>query len=455
LRSGSKREGMSVRTISPDGKVRQLQRKLYLSAKKSKSRRFHALYERIHDWGVLQESWKRVRANGGAAGIDGETLKAIEAKGIEPFLKGIQQHLEEGRYHPVPVRRVEIEKRDGSGKKRPLGIPTVRDRVVQMAAKIVLEPVFEADFRDCSYGYRPKRSTVNAMERIRGLANKGYNFVLDGDIRNYFGSIDHEKLLEAVRRRISDRRVVKLIKKWLKAGVMTEGRLESSHVGTPQGGVISPLLSNVYLNMVDETWERENSALGILVRFCDDFVVLSRTRRAVEESRRRMAAALAGLELELHPEKTKIVELSWGKEGFDFLGWHVTKRASSRFRGRYFLNRWPSRRSMSRLYGRFRAMAHRNRRVRNVRELVAELNPVLRGWAEYFRTGNSRRKFQQADKVLWERLALYEAKRRFRNGPYYHRGLGRWNYEWFKKLGLFDLTHNGIIRYPGLEVSHA
>lgn len=453
LRSGSKREGMSVRTNSPDSKVRQLQRKLYLSAKKSKSRRFHALYERIHDWEVLQESWERVRANRGAAGIDGETLKAIETRGVEPFLKGIQQHLEEGRYHPVPVRRVEIEKRDGSGKKRPLGIPTVRDRVVQMAAKIVLEPVFEADFRDCSYGYRPKRSTVNAMERIRELANKGYNFVLDGDIRNYFGSIEHEKLLEAVRRRISDRRVVKLIKKWLKAGVMTEGRLESSLVGTPQGGVISPLLSNVYLNMVDEKWERENSTLGVLVRFCDDFVVLSRSRRAVEESRRWMAAKLTELKLELHSEKTKIVELAWGREGFDFLGWHITKRASARFRGRYFLNRWPSRRSMSRLYGRFRAIAHRNRRVRNVRELVAELNPVLRGWSEYFRTGNSRRKFQQADKVLWERLALYEARRRYRKGPYWD--LKRWSYDWFKGLGLFDLTRHGIIRYPGLEVSHA
>jgi len=444
-----------VRTNSPVGKVRQLQRKLYLSAKKSKSRRFHALYERIHDWEVLQEAWERVRSNRGAAGIDGETLKAIEAKGGEPFLKGIQQYLEEGRYHPVPVRRVEIDKRDGSGKKRPLGIPTVRDRVVQMAAKIVLEPVFEADFRDCSYGYRPKRSAVGAMERIRELANKGYNFVLDGDIRNYFGSIEHEKLLEAVRRRISDRRVVKLIKKWLKAGVMVEGRLEQSLVGTPQGGVISPLLSNVYLNMVDEEWERENSTLGVLVRYCDDFVVLSRTRRGIEEARRRMAAMLAGLKLELHPEKTRIVELAWGKEGFDFLGWHATKRASARFRGRFFLNRWPSRRSMSRLYGRFRAMAHRNRRVRNVRELVPELNRVLRGWSEYFRTGNSRRKFQQADKVLWERLALFEAKRRFRNGPYYYWGLQRWNYEWFKGLGLFDMTRNGIIRYPGLEVSHA
>jgi group II intron reverse transcriptase/maturase len=442
---------MPVKANHPIGKVRQLQRKLYLSAKRSKSRRFHALYERIHDWDVLQEAWARVRSNRGAAGIDGETLKVIEAKGVESFLKGIEHHLQEGRYHPGPVRRVEIPKPDG--RKRPLGIPTVRDRVVQMAAKIVLEPVFEADFRACSYGYRPKRSAVGAMERIRELANKGCNFVLDGDIRNYFGSIGHGKLLEAVRRRVSDRRVVKLIDKWLKAGVMTEGRLEPSWVGTPQGGVISPLLANVYLNGVDEAWERENSTFGELVRYCDDFVVLSRTRRAAEEARRRLAVMLAGLGLELHPEKTRVVELAWGKEGFDFLGWHVTKRASARFRGRYYLNRWPSRRSMSRLYARFRAMAHRNRRVRNVRELVPRLNAVLRGWAEYFRTGNSRGKFQQAQKVLWERLALFEAKRRYQRGPYWD--LGRWNYDWFKGLGLFDLTRPGLIRYPGLAASHA
>ena len=191
------------KTNDPIGKVRQLQRKLYLGAKRNKSRRFHALYERIHDWEVLEESWKRVRANHGAAGIDGKTLEAIEAEGIEAFLKKIQRYLQEGRYHPAAVRRVEIPKADGS--KRPLGIPTVRDRVVQMAAKMVLEPIFEADFKDASFGYRPKRGSLEAMEKIRGLANQGYNFVIDADIRNYFGSIEHEKLMNAVEDRKSTR----------------------------------------------------------------------------------------------------------------------------------------------------------------------------------------------------------------------------------------------------------
>ena len=439
-----------MKTKHPIGKVRQLQRKLYLSAKNSKNRRFHALYERIWDWEILEESWKRVRARGGAAGIDAEGIKDIEEKGVESFLLGIQQHLKEGRYHPAAVRRVEIPKADG--KKRPLGIPTIRDRVVQMAAKIVLEPVFEADFCNSSYGYRPKRGAVDAMERIRGLANRGYNFVLDADIRNYFGSIDHGILLNAVRRRISDRKVLKLISKWLKAGVMVEGKMTESLVGTPQGGVISPLLSNIYLYQMDEIWERENATLGELTRYCDDFVVLAKTRRGVEESKKKIEEILRRLKLELHPEKTRIVELSWGKEGFNFLGWYTRKCASVKYRGKYFLNRWPSSASMKKLYGKFRIMVRRNRGVRNVRELVVGLNQLLRGWANYFCTGNSTKKFQQAEKHLWERLVLFENKRRRRKGPYWNPG--RYDYEWFKGLGLYDLTCKGIIRYPGIAAAH-
>lgn len=441
----------SVKTNHPIGKVRQLQRKLYRSAKQSPNRRFHALYERIHGWEVLEESWKRVRANRGAAGIDEKTLEEIEDEGVETFLKGIQEYLQEGHYHPVAVRRVEIPK--ASGGKRPLGIPTVRDRVVQMAAKIVLEPIFEADFKDASFGYRPKRSTLEAMEKIRELANQGYNFVLDADIKNYFGSIEHEKLMKAVERRISDRRVLKLICKWLRAGVMAEGQWQESLVGTPQGGVISPLLSNVYLHELDVIWEKEHGKLGVLGRYCDDFVVLCRTPWAVAEAQKRVKKILRSLSLEMHPEKTKTVELARGKEGFKFLGWYARKCPSVRFPGKYFLNRWPSSESMKKLNGKIREVVHWQKPVRNVKELIVKLNPVLRGWANYFRTGNSRRKFDQVNKYLWMKTVLFENKRRRDVGPYWEPG--RFTYTWYKSLGFFDFMRKDLIRYPGMTYAKA
>lgn len=440
-----------MKTNHPIGKVRQLQRKLYRSAKQSPNRRFHALYERIHDWEVLEESWKRVRANRGAAGIDEKTLEEIEEGGVETFLKGIQKYLQEGRYHPLAVRRVEIPK--ASGGRRPLGIPTIRDRVVQMAAKIVLEPIFEADFKGSSFGYRPKRSALEAMEKIRELSNQGYNFVLDADIKNYFGSIDHEKLMKAVERRISDRRILKLIRKWLKVGVMAKGEWQESLVGTPQGGVISPLLSNMYLHELDATWEKKYSKLGVLVRYCDDFVVLSRTPWAVTEAQKKVKELLGNLSLEMHPEKTQKVELARGKEGFKFLGWYVRKCPSVRFAGKYFLNRWPSSASMKKLHGKIREVVHWQKPVRNIKELVGKLNPVLRGWANYFRTGNSRRKFDQVNKYLWMKTILFENKRRRDVGPYWKPG--RFTYTWYQSLGFFDFMRKGLIQYPGTTYAKA
>lgn len=444
-------EGMSIKTNHPIDKVRQLQRRLYLSAKQSPTRRFHALYERLHDSRVLLESWKRIRANHGAHGIDGQTLERVEAQGVESFLKDIQRYLQEGRYHPMPVREVLIPKSDGT--KRPLGIPTVRDRIVQMAAKIVLEPVFEADFKDSSYGYRPKRGALGAMEKIRNLANQGHNFVFDADIRNYFGTIDHTKLMEAVERRISDRRILKLIRKWLKAGIMKDNVLRPSLTGTPQGGVLSPLLSNIYLHRFDEGWQREHGTLGVLVRYCDDFVVLCRTRQAVQEARRRIENLLRNLSLELHPEKTKVVNLAYGKEGFNFLGWYARKCPSARYPGKYFLNRWPSQKSMKRLYDKIRNVIYRRARVKGVRDFIRKLNPVLRGWANYFRTGNSRWKFQQVDKYLWMRVVLFENKRRGRNT--FHWNTAKFSHAWYKTLGFFDMVRTGLIQYPGLSYAKA
>ena len=258
---------------TPNEKVRQLQRKLWVCAKQSKTRRFHALYDRIYRSDVLWEAWRRVRSNGGAAGVDAETIQAIEQRGVGEFLAEIEAALRAGRYRPSPVKRRYIPKADG--KQRPLGIPTVRDRVVQMAAKMVIEPIFEADFQPCSYGFRPKRSATQALEAIRVAGNQGYNFVVDADIQGYFDNIQRDTLMELVKERISDRRVLKLIRQWLEAGVMEDGTVRETLAGTPQGGVISPLLANIYLNKLDRIWAARCGQLGVLVRYADDFVATS------------------------------------------------------------------------------------------------------------------------------------------------------------------------------------
>src|SRR6266849_3800178 len=250
---------------TPIEKVRQLQRRLWVCAKSSKTRRFHALYDRIYRSDVLREAWKRVRSNKGAAGVDETTLRSIEERGVTQFLEGIQAELKAGRYRPSPVKRRWIPKADG--KQRPLGIPTVRDRVIQMAAKLVIEPIFEGDFQPCSYGFRPKKSATQALEAIREAGNRGHNFVVDADIRGYFDNIDQRKLMRLVEERISDRRVLKLIRQWLRAGVMEEGEVRTTLAGTPQGGVISPLLANIYLNYLDRIWTSRCGGIGVLIRY--------------------------------------------------------------------------------------------------------------------------------------------------------------------------------------------
>ena len=454
-----KGEGMAD-TIGPnqppahscEDKVRRLQRRLWAAAKRGPGRRFHALYDRIHRSDVLWEAWERVRRNRGSAGLDAQSIAAVEELGVGRFLEAIAAELRAGEYVPRAVLRRYIPKADG--KWRPLGIPTVRDRVVQMAAKLVLEPIFEADFLPCSYGFRPKRSTLMALETLRKLGAKGGHHVLDADIRDYFGSIDHEKLMRLMAKRVSDQRVLKLIRQWLTAGVMEDGEVRANLAGTPQGGVISPLLSNIYLHVLDTLWMRHSAPLGTLVRYADDFVVMCKTKVECEEAERRIRVILERLGLELHPEKTRQVNLYDGKEGFDFLGCHLHKRMSGAIwererRRLYFLHRWPSVRSMKRLRQKVRELTPGWRCHADLREVIDDLDPLLRGWGNYFRTGNAARRFNQADSYVWRRLRKLRVRRK---GRHLRAGeADRWTRDYFVNLGLHRLR--GTVEYPEIAQS--
>ncbi len=438
------REGLvSALVASParNDKVRELQRTLYRAAKADPGRRFHALYDKVHRRDVLERAWVNVRRNRGAAGIDRITITEVEQYGVSRLLEELAADLKDGSYRPLAARRVWIDK-PGSTQRRPLSIPTVRDRIVQAATKIVIEPVFEADFLPCSFGFRPQRAQQDALQVLIDEAWQGRRWVVESDVASCFEAIPHDRLLQAVEERICDRHVLKLLRGMLRAGVMQDGAVHRPVTGTPQGGVVSPLLANVYLHRLDRVWETDG--VGVLVRYADDLIVLCRTRQEAERALAALTALLADLGLAPKASKTRIVHLEEDGEGFDFLGFHHrwVRAASKRHRHVLFLARWPSNKAMQHARDRIRELTARRRLWLPVEEIVRDVNRVLRGWAEYFRYGNSARHLDKIRNYALERLALIVAKRHKRS-----RAFG-WSVVAFQSP-----NQCGLIRLDGIVVA--
>jgi RNA-directed DNA polymerase len=430
-----------ARTARQD-KVRELQRTLYRAAKADPGRRFHALHDKVYRSDVLERAWELVRANRGAAGIDRQTIAEVEEHGVAVVLGELAADLKVGRWRPLPARRVFIPK-PGREERRPLSIPTVRDRVVQAAVKIVIEPIFEADMLECSFGFRPGRSAHDALQVVVDESWRGRRWVAESDIANCFEAIPHERLMSAIEERIVDRHLLKLLRAMLRAGVLEDATVKRSGTGTPQGGVISPVLCNVYLHRLDRQWARRGT--GVLIRYADDLLVMCKAKQEAEGALVALSTILGELGLELKHAKTRIVHLREGGEGFDFLGFHhrYVRGNTPRSRHLTFLVRWPSRQAMQHARQRVREITARERLLLPVEEIVQDLNRFLAGWAGYFRYGNSAQFFDKISLHAVNRLSIFVANRHQRD-----RRFGWWVVarQSPNRLGLIDL--NGIIVPP-------
>jgi group II intron reverse transcriptase/maturase len=395
---------------TPKEKVRKLQRALYRAAKANRERTFGVLYDKVWRRDVLVEAARRVLSNGGGPGVDEQTVAELRAYGVERFVTEVQEELRLKLYHPERVLRHYIRK--ANGKMRPLGIPTLKDRIIQMAVKLVIEPLFEADFQAHSFGFRPKKSAQEATQMIRYVVKGGAKWVLDVDLRSYFDTIPHDKLMILVQERVRDVWVLRLIRSWLKAGVLENGQVITPALGSPQGGVISPLLSNVYLNLVDRIWVKRgyqdcrNGWEGTLVRYADDMVVLCKNEEAARFYKNQLAELLSRMELSLNEEKTQTVRV---KEGFNFLGIH--HREAKSWNGRPFSLAMPSAKAMVNIRAKIKDTIKSQGLQSSLNEVIKTLNPVLRGWSDYFKRTNAARSFADIDQYALEQLHLWMCRK--------------------------------------------